>query len=189
MHVREAVQSLHENPVIAAIRDRELLPQAVQSPTSFVFLLSADIMTLDEDMKMLEAAGKQVFIHMDLISGLGRDAAGIRFLKRNWHPAGVISTQQHLVKAGQDEGLLTVQRIFLMDHYAITTGLRLVRAARADFIELLPGVIPKAIQKVHEQIQQPIIAGGMIAEKSEVMQALQAGALAVSTGTSSLWYA
>ena len=187
MQTRQAIELLAQHPVIAAIRDRKALPRAAAASTPCVFLLAADLMTLDQDMALLAAAGKSVFIHMDLITGLGHDSAGIRFLSSHWHPTGIISTHQHLLRAGQEEGLLTIQRVFVMDNYAITTGLRLVKAARADFIELLPGVIPKAIRTVHDEIQRPIIAGGMIAETAEITQALQAGALAVSTGAESLW--
>ena len=51
----------------------------------------------------------------------------------------------------------------------------------------MPGIIPRAISELKEKIAPPIIAGGMITQKSDVIQALKAGAIAVSTSKRELW--
>ena len=55
------------------------------------------------------------------------------------------------------------------------------------FMEIMPGVIPKAITRF-SRCGIPVIAGGLIESKQEVTEALGAGATAVSTGQEKLWY-
>ena len=50
-----------------------------------------------------------------------------------------------------------------------------------DLIEVLPGLMPKVIHRVAATCGKPIIAGGLVTEKADVVNALEAGALAVSS--------
>ena len=58
---------------------------------------------------------------------------------------------------------------------------------RPDIIEGLPGLMPKVIRKIAKSIRIPVIAGGLISEKEDVMAALDAGAISVSTTNPSVW--
>ena len=51
----------------------------------------------------------------------------------------------------------------------------------------LPGVMPKIIRKLASEMEVPLIAGGLITDKEDVINALSAGALAVSTTLSDIW--
>ena len=66
-------------------------------------------------------------------------------------------------------------------------NLEKLRGGRPDFIEVLPGVMPKVIKKICGLSRIPVIAGGLIADKEDVMGALDAGALAVSTTKQEVW--
>ena len=52
---------------------------------------------------------------------------------------------------------------------------------------VMPGLVPKAIVRLKEELRLPVIAGGMITERREVEEAIRAGALAVSTSAPELW--
>ena len=58
---------------------------------------------------------------------------------------------------------------------------------RPDFIEVLPGLMPKVIRKICRTSRIPIIAGGLITDKEDVVAALSAGAIAVSTTNQDVW--
>ena len=47
--------------------------------------------------------------------------------------------------------------------------------------------MPKIIRKVERGVSVPIIAGGLIDEKDDVINALKAGAVGISTTDKSLW--
>ena len=124
---------------------------------------------------------------MDLIDGIAPDQAGIRFIARYLKPDGVISTKPSALRYARAEGLITIQRIFLMDSASLENGIRLVSQLSPDYVEILPGLVPKAIAYLSASLKQPVIAGGMITEADDVHQALGAGAVAVSTSNPDLW--
>ena len=181
------IRELTMRPVIAAVREAEDARRAAQSPVAAVFLLGGSILTLGDTVKLLRDAGKVAFIHMELCDGLGRDAAAVRWCARNIRPDGMISTKSQLLHAAKEEGMTTIQRMFLMDSASLVSGMKLLKGNPPDMVELMPGLIPKAIRAVSGRLSIPVIAGGMITEADEVAGALSAGALAVSTSDQTLW--
>ena len=186
MKRNELAALLHKSPVIAAVRTPEAAVRAAASKSPVAFLLGGSILTIADDMKPLRAAGKRVFLHLDLLEGMGADAVAVQWCARTLHPDGVISTRPKLLKAAEAEGLATVQRLFLMDSVSFDRSVKLLRANPPTMAEVLPGLVPKAIAELAREIESPVIAGGMITEPAEVMRAVQAGALAVSTGEEKL---
>jgi glycerol uptake operon antiterminator len=184
--VRQAVEALENDPVIAAVKTREGACEAAKSQVSVVFVLGGSILTMGDIVAELAHGGKAAFLHMDLIEGIGRDEAGLAYASAHWKPAGIITTRAQLVKAARELGLLAVQRVFLLDSASIKSGIQLIDQCRPDFVEVMPGVIPKAIGQFRTA-GRPVIAGGMVTERSEVIEALKAGALAVSTSSRELW--
>lgn len=49
-------------------------------------------------------------------------------------------------------------------------------------IEIMPGTLDKVIKKLKNEINIPIIAGGLIETQEEIKASLESGASAVSTG-------
>ena len=183
------LQKLEQNPIIAAVRQRKDYSEAVTSPVETVFLLCGDILSVQEDTQLLRNAGKLVLIHMDLLAGIGKDAAAVEFLSQKVKPDGIISTRTILVKAARERGLLTVQRFFLVDSQSAAVAAETVTNSHPDMVEIMPGICPRVIRSLCHQVRTPIIAGGMIAEKEDIVAALAAGASAVSTSNKQLWFA
>jgi len=181
------LEALVRHPVIAAVRDLDAAPRAAASPVAAVFLLGGSILTLPPAAQMLREAGKRVFVHLDLCAGLGRDKAAVEWCRRVARADGLISTHPQLLREGASLGMATIQRLFLMDAGSLNSGIRLLKAHPPDFVEVLPGLVPKAITRLCSQLGRPVIAGGMVTEADEVRQALHAGAVAVSTSAQRLW--
>ena len=100
---------------------------------------------------------------------------------------GIITTKNHLVYYAKEQGLLTVQRFFIIDTASFSTAKESVSNTKPDYAELLPGVIPKIIKEFIETTDIPVIAGGLISDKQDIINALSAGAEAVSTAKKELW--
>lgn len=173
------------NKVIAAARTREELLQAVSSDAKIVFHLSPDILTLEEDIKLLHNAGKKYFLHMDLADGIGRDRSGIEYIKK-LGVDGIISTRTSVIKYARELGLFTVQRFFIVDSQSIYTTIETLKSSKAQMIEVMPG-ISKTINRLKASVDVPIIAGGLIETEEETIEILKSGASAVSTGKAELW--
>ena len=84
-------------------------------------------------------------------------------------------------------GLTTVLRAFLIDSMSLTSLLQQLERDRPDLVEILPGIIPGVIREITEKTTIPLIAGGLIRSKPEVIQALQAGVIAVSSSCPDVW--
>lgn len=177
---------LGSGKIIAAIRGLE--SQAVlHSSVESVFVLSGEILNVGSVVKVLHQAGKRVFLHVDLIHGLSGDRAGLQYVAHAIGPDGIVTTRSHLIGLAKKEGLITIQRLFVVDSQALSTGVGAVRASNPDALEIMPGVVPKVITEACTRVNIPIIAGGLISTAGEIDEALAAGAKAVSLSKEELW--
>lgn len=84
--------------------------------------------------------------------------------------------------------LFCIQRLFILDSQALKTGFASTKQIVPDAIEVMPGIIPSVISEISVDVHQPVIAGGLVKTKEEVINALKSGAIAVSTSEKSLWF-
>lgn len=183
------IQALEHNPVIAAVKDKAQLEACLSSPCEIVVLLFGDICTLRNLVEAAKGAKKLVIVHADLISGLSQKEIVADYMKQDIHADGIISTRPNLTRRAKSIGLFAILRVFIIDSMALDSLFRLKPAEVADVIELLPGVIPKAIRSTWDATHLPLIVGGLIEDKKDVMAALSAGAIGVSTSNVALWNA
>lgn len=173
-------------PVIAAVRGEKHFNEALTSGVEVIFDLTPNVLDIAEKVKCAHENGKKLFIHIDLAEGIGKDRAGIEFAKKNGID-GILSTRTNIIKIAAELELLTVQRFFLIDSHSVDTTVETLKNSRADMIEIMPGVVPKIINKLQDRINQPIIAGGLIEYKAEIVEAIKNGAAAISTGKQEFW--
>lgn len=179
---------LEYNPVIGAIKNDEDLEEVINSDCNVVFILSGDILTLKEKVNRLKLNDKSVFVHLDMIGGISSNPVIIKYLKNEFHIDGIITTKTSLVKKAIEENVHVVQRIFLLDSISLKTSMENIRKTRPSAIEIMPGVITKAVKKLHKEFPDlPIICGGLIDDKQEIIDVLKNGAMAVSTTKKELW--
>lgn len=175
------------NPVIAAIKEEAMLPAALASDCEIVFLLTGNICTVEDTVRRVQATGKDVYIHLDLMEGFGKDKHAVRYLKERIAPDGVISTRSPLIKAAKELSMTTIQRMFLIDNLSIETGIQSVRQVRPDAIEIMPGLMPSVTRRLCSAVSVPVITGGLINEKEDIIASLGAGAVGISTSKEKLW--
>ena len=137
--------------------------------------------------RKMKESGKVAMVHIDLISGLSSKEIVVDFIRKNTEADGIISTKAALIKRGKELKMFTVLRYFLLDSMAYENIRQQQHAVKPDYIEVLPGVMPKVIGKVCKMSKTPIIAGGLISDKESVMAALSAGAIAVSSTNHEVW--
>jgi len=178
---------LVDSPVIAAIRNDDDLEKAVKSEVGVVFVLYGNIMNIKSIYKKLIETSKLVFIHVDMVEGLKGDQSGIEYIRNLGDNLGIITTKQSNIKYGKQLGLYTILRIFIVDSLSLQTGIKNLQAVMPDGVEVMPGAANKIIKNIRKEVKIPIIAGGLIEEKKEIIEAMGAGAVAISTTRSSLW--
>ncbi|WMJ83963.1 glycerol-3-phosphate responsive antiterminator [Oscillospiraceae bacterium LTW-04] len=175
------------NPVIAAIKDPEGLEQCLaEEDIQVVLILFGDICNISEITEQVKAVGKIALVHVDLITGLSNKEVAVDFIRRNTSADGIVSTRQSFIRRARDLHMYTILRVFVIDSIALSS-LEKLDCVKPDFIEILPGVMPKTIRKVCAITSIPVLAGGLIADKEDVMNALEAGATAISTTNQQVW--
>ncbi|MBR2500356.1 MAG: glycerol-3-phosphate responsive antiterminator [Clostridia bacterium] len=172
--------------IIAAARNAQELLAALDSKVEIIFMLSPNISDIKKQTEIVHKAGKKLFIHLDLAEGIGKDEYGIKFVKEQGVD-GIISTRTNIIKLAKKENLFAIQRFFVVDSQSVYTTIETAKTSKADMIEIMPGTMVKVIKRIKEEIDIPIIAGGLIETKEEFEAAISCGALAVSTGKKEFW--
>lgn len=185
MKLQPILDCLECDPVIAAIRD-DRWQEAIDSPAQVLFYLSAEVLTVAERIRQAHEAGKYVLVHADLAEGIGKDRAGLRYLAQ-CGADGILSTKAQLIRYAKELDLIAVQRFFVLDSRGMESIDEMLRTSCPHLMEIMPGVIGKAIRRFSSG-PIPVIAGGLLQTKAEVTEALRSGATAVSTGDKKLWY-
>jgi glycerol uptake operon antiterminator len=179
--------SFHNQSILPAIRKMKDLEKLLGSSYSYIVLLDSHIGQLRNIVDLAKANGKKILLHVDLVEGLKNDEYATEYLCQQVRPAGLISTRAGVITKTKQNGLLAIQRLFLLDSSALEKSYTLLERTRPDYIEVLPGIMPHIIKEVRERAGIPIFAGGLIRSVSEVELALEAGATAVTTSNQELW--
>ena len=191
MKNREFINKIEINPIIAAVKNDEGLATALTEDVEIIFVLYGDICTIPGIVKKIKQAGKVAMVHVDLITGLNNSKdVCLDFIKNNTEADGIITTKSNLIAHAKELELNTVLRYFILDSMALQNIEKQAKSpgVRPDIIEFLPGIVlPKMIKRINKVSRVPIIAGGLIADKEDVMNALDAGALAISTTNETVW--
>ena len=187
MEAKEKIKEIIEDtPVIMAVKDWAGIRECIKQESNVVFILFGDICSIDEIVKTVKAAGKLAIVHMDLIIGLGNKEISVDFIRKSTDADGIISTKPAMIKRGKDLGLFTILRFFVLDSMALENVMK-QDGSFADMIEILPGIMPKVTQRVTENLSIPVICGGLISDKEDIINALSAGAVAISTTNPDAW--
>lgn len=177
---------LSDAPVIAAVKDAAGLERCVSSSARVVFVLYGTVTEISQIVSRVAAAGKAPVVHLDLIDGLAARESAVDFIARTTDAAGIISTKPVLLHRVKTLGLTAIRRYFLLDSIALA-GLERNQGGEADLVEVLPGAMPKVLRRIAAACPLPLIAGGLIADREDVIGALGAGALAVSSTSHAVW--
>ena len=179
--------ALMDDPIIAAVKNEESLAAALESERETIFLLSSTLLNVHDIVARIHAAGKRAIVHIDLVEGLSSRTIAVDALMAACGPDGIISTRPTLIRRARHRGLLTVQRAFILDSLSLTSLSGQLEQGKPDFVEILPGIMPRVIAEISARTQVPVIAGGLLRDKADVMAAMRAGAAAVSTSAPGLW--
>ena len=181
-------EAVADNPIIAAVKNMEdVMECCKKDDIKVMFILFGDVCSIGAIVKTIKDAGKIAMVHVDLVGGLSPKEIAVEFIKEQTKADGIISTKPALIKKARELSMYTVLRVFLLDSMAFENIKQQQYSAKADFIEVLPGVMPKVIARISHLVKTPIIAGGLISDKEDVMGALSAGAMAVSSTNHHVW--
>ncbi len=184
---QEFYDAVVSNPIVAAIKDEAGLEKCLTlQDISVVFVLFGEISNIASIVKRIKEAGKTAVVHMDLVAGLSSRVEAVDFIASYTEADGIISTHGDQIKRAKELSLSTIYRIFLIDSKVLDKLNSRIKEY-ADIVEILPGLMPKMITLISERLNVPVIAGGLIMDKEDVLAALDAGAIAISSTNEEVW--
>ena len=178
---------LKVNPVIPAVRGRDGdLERALAGDHAAIFVLGGDVFRILERVRRRPYRRPFICVNVDMVGGVASDASGIGFLAREVD--GVISTHRKVVEIARSNGALAIQRLFAIDTSAVERGLKVLRQADPDAVEILPGLaFPEIVESYRAALNKPVLAGGLIKDRPTAAAILEAGAVGISTSDHRLW--
>ncbi|WP_406692542.1 glycerol-3-phosphate responsive antiterminator [Saccharopolyspora sp. ID03-671] len=178
---------LLDNPVIASVKDEAGVDAALRAECPVVFLLFGSVLTLPPLVERLIAGGKTVLVNVDMVDGLEAKDVAVEFVRARTGAAGVLSSKAAVVRAARAHGLLGVHRCFLVDSFSYRNVGKQLAISKPDYVEILPGCVPRVISWLRADVEVPIIAGGLVCDKDDVVAALGAGATAIASSNTDVW--
>ena len=175
-------------PVIATVKDIQSMEKSFESDSQIIFILFGDICSIASIVDRVKRQGRTAMVHLDLVSGFDGREIAVDYIKNMTGADGIISTKTAQINRAKELGLYAVHRFFVLDSRSLENIRKQSAVTKPDCIEILPGIMPKIITRVTKAQRIPVIAGGLIDDKEDVMLALKAGATAISTTKQELWF-
>ena len=188
---RDFVNKIEASPIIAAVKNDSELERCLKTDVEVVFTLYGDVCTIPEITKKIKAAGRIAMVHLDLVAGLTQKEISIDYIRDKTCADGIITTRANLIRHAKERGLATVLRYFVLDSMAIDNIHKLALqgySSQPDVIEILPGtLVPKVVKRICAMSKVPVVAGGLIQNREDVMNMLDNGVIAISTSCPDVW--
>ena len=185
---KEFREALEDSPIIAAIKDDEGLKKCKTSDSKVIFILYGDICSIADIVSEVKSAGKIAMVHLDLITGLSAKEIAVDFIKKYTQADGIITTKPALIKRARELSLSTILRLFVIDSMAYENIERQIKNSHPDLIEILPALMPTVVSRICRMSGTPVIAGGLVSEKDDIMELLAAGVISVSSTNPDVWF-
>ncbi|EUJ30005.1 Glycerol-3-phosphate responsive antiterminator [Listeria grayi] len=176
-----------QQKIIPAAHQERDIEKIIALDGEYLVMLETHIAQLKSLVNLAKSANKKVILHADLINGLKNDDYGAEYLCQEIRPAGIVSTRSNVVIKAKQQHIIAIQRLFTIDSSAYTKGIAMIEKTNPDAIELLPGILPNQIARMKAMMNIPLIAGGLIETEEQVNDALENGAIAITTSNKKLW--
>ena len=176
-------------PIIPVV-PHKITEEDLLDAASLIFLQGCELGDLVGMLEWLKSGSRSdtpVVLHIDLLSGLSSDEAGLRYLAGLKKIDGIITVRPHLVAPARRLGMATILLVFLQDSRAVERGLHITEQARPDAIELVPGVAAIEMAREFDRVSVPRIAGGLIRTAELARRLIESGYQAVSSSNATLW--
>ncbi|MGK7376885.1 glycerol-3-phosphate responsive antiterminator [Planococcus sp. 1R117A] len=185
----ELLRRLHRHKKIAAVKSPKGIEKALANKEDIaaVFLLMGSILNIKRYVDAFQDEGIPVLIHAEKIGGLLLNSEGLDFIANYVKPFGIVTTKPALIKKAKERNLFVVQRVFMIDSEVYHNVLDNKQKPGPDIIEIMPATLYGVIRSYSEQLDIPVITGGLLSTADHVKASLEAGALAISTSNESLW--
>ncbi len=176
-----------DQDVIPAISTFKMLEKFIKSDLEYCVVLNFHINHLNMLVKQIHSANKKCIVHSGMIKGLSSDNSAAEFLIQTLKVDGIIATKPSVIQVAKRNNVLSIFRMFLIDSTSFKRGILSFRECNPDMVELLPAISYQLIDLIKEEIDVPIIGGGMITSKEMITECIASGMECVTTSNYDFW--
>jgi glycerol uptake operon antiterminator len=87
----------------------------------------------------------------------------------------------------RQESMTAIQRLLLLSHTQLASGIAAITRSKPDIVEVLPGVILPEVRHLLPDLGVPLLAGGFVRTIEDVRALLDSGAIVVTSSREDLW--
>lgn len=173
--------TLHQYPIIASVRNLMDFSLALESKSDNIFLLTGNIFNLKEMSHQVLEKNKNLFVLIDNIDGFSKDTWGLEFIAKNIILDGIISSKDSILKLSKEMGIYTIGLYPIYNTLELEKSTERIAETRPHMGIISPGIFPEIITDISDKTHLPLIASGFIRQKSDIINAINAGAVGIAT--------
>ena len=162
-------------PVVSSMKRME---RFIDSNLKVCVLQDIHISLLEYMIKTLHDHNKLALVHIDMVHGISSDEHGTEFLCQRLRADGIISSKSRIIETTKKNKKIAIQRMFLIDSKSIERGIETLQKSQPDIVEVMPAIAYKIIPYINKSINIPIIGGGLLKNKEDIIEGLSAGCVA-----------
>lgn len=170
-----------QQKILPVISDWKTFERFLKRQETWCVLMDFHINFMEDMIAQLHMHGKKGLVHMDLVKGLANDAFGTQYLCQKCHVDGIISTKPKAIEQAKKNHCVSILRVFLIDSRSQEKGAKLAAEIAPDFVEVLPAIIPHAVNMMREYCDIPVIGGGLIKSRADIAHCLSQGMVSITT--------
>lgn len=182
------IDLLEDYPVIPLIRNIELLDVALESPSKIIFWAVQSVFGIADKVEKCHKKNKFIFLYIDDIPEAYIGTEGLVYIKNHVCPDGILTETKELMRNCKSLGLFTIFRYEITSEMIEYSQWSDMECVCPDILEIIPGRYGHILYDISKKMTIPIISGGNIKNKGDVLYCLRNGALGVSTTKVSLWF-
>lgn len=177
---------LTRHPVIATLYGVEQFDAFVKSAAEVAIVANVDLRMLHKVVGALTKAGKYVIVNIDSCDGLSQDKGGVEYLA-DIGVTSLVSTRVATIQRGNRAGLITIQKVFVTDRSTWPRSVKALEQSDPNIVQLMPAPMLTRLSTEDRNALPPIVASGFVCDETDALDALERGAIAVSTSDAQLW--
>jgi glycerol uptake operon antiterminator len=177
---------LQRHPVIATLYGVEQFDDFLKSAAEVAIVANVDLRMLHKVVAALTKAGKYVIVNIDSCDGLSQDKGGVEYLA-DIGVTSLVSTRVATIQRGNRAGLITIQKVFVTDRSTWPRSVKALEQSDPNIVQLMPAPMLSRLSTQDRKVLPPIVASGFVCNEADARDALERGAVAVSTSDAALW--
>jgi glycerol uptake operon antiterminator len=172
------IETIKNQICVPVVPSMKRLERFIDSNLKVCVLQDIHISLLEHMIKTLHDHDKLALVHIDMVHGISSDEHGAEFLCQRLRADGIISSKTRIIETTKKNKKIAIQRMFLIDSKSIERGIETIQKSQPDIVEVMPAIAYKIIPYINDRIDIPIIGGGLLKSKEDILEGLNAGCVA-----------